>query len=108
MALVKQEVLEEPGGDGAGSRGLQRGHGDHQGGFTYSTGGVINIKAFLEVCSMVQTVPSQDLVPPEVVPWVSVGQNVLVVTKDICKVISLVLTTFRRFLVAGCCRLVPV
>lgn len=35
-------------------------------------------------------------------------ENVLVVTKDIWKVISLVLTTFRRFLVAACCRLVPV
>lgn len=42
---------------------------------SYSTGGVIIIKASLEVCSVVQTVPSQDLVPPEVVPGVSVGRE---------------------------------
>lgn len=40
---------------------------------SYSTGGVFIIKAFLEVRSVVQAVPSQDLVPPEVVPGVSVG-----------------------------------
>lgn len=40
-----------------------------------STGGVIIIEAFLEVHSVVQTVPSQDLVPPEVVPGVSIGRE---------------------------------